>query len=258
MVNILQTDNKMNKNDLLKYSRQIILTEVGIEGQEKLSKSHAIILGLGGLGSPVSLYLVASGLGEITLVDDDKIEISNLQRQVLYAEADIGKHKTIAAKEKLKQINPECKINLFNERFQGNNLKEQIKASDIVIDCSDNFSTRFSLNSLCKNYKKPLISGAAMQWSGQISSFTYEEDSACYRCIFDRQGEEEVTCSNNGIISPLVGIVGSMQALETIKILCGIKSTLKNKLLIFNGLYSQWKIIDIRPDPKCSVCGNKR
>ena len=248
----------MKDKKLLKFSRQIILPEIGIEGQEKLFNSHALIIGLGGLGSPAGLYLVASGIGEITLVDSDNVELSNLQRQILYEINDIGEEKTKSAKEKLKKINPDCKINIFQEKFKKDNLVAQIKNCDIVLDCSDNFSTRFLLNSFCKLYNTPLVSGAALEWTGQLMTFSYENSTACYRCIFHDDGKENLSCADNGIISPLVGIIGSMQALEAIKILCGIGNTLKNKLSIYYGLNAKWKTIELVADPNCPVCGNEK
>ncbi|MDH5765256.1 MAG: molybdopterin-synthase adenylyltransferase MoeB [Gammaproteobacteria bacterium] len=247
----------MNDDQLLRYSRQILLPQFGIEGQQKLLDAHVLIIGLGGLGSPVAMYLAAAGVGQLTLVDHDVVDLSNLQRQIIHNTHSIGKSKVESAKETLLQLNAEIKINSINQKLDDSSIDALIKQVDVVIDASDNFPTRFSINKSCFNNKRPLVSGAAIRMEGQVSIFDLRtEHSPCYRCLYDEQGAVAETCSENGVMSPMVGMIGSIQALETIKLISGIGDTLTGKLLLCDGLHQEWRSMKLRKDPACPVCGN--
>ena len=254
------SDNEINFNDeqMLHYSRQIMLPHFGIEGQQRLKDAHVIIIGLGGLGSPASLYLAASGVGSLTLVDFDTVDNSNLQRQIVHNTGSIGVSKVQSAKMTLLNINPEIIINCVNKKLTQDELEVLIGKTSCVIDATDNFDTRFLINRACVAKKTALISAAAIQYEGQISVFDLtQEDSACYACLYDEHSAEENTnCSDNGILAPVVGILGSMQALEAIKLICNLGETLQNRLLIFDALALQWRTMKLKRDPNCSVCGS--
>jgi len=241
----------MQDQDLLRYSRQILLPEMGIEGQQHLLDSRVLVIGLGGLGSPASMYLAAAGVGALHLVDDDDVDLSNLQRQVVHTTASIGQPKVRSAATMLAALNPTVNITALNSRLDGAALDEAVAQSSVVLDCSDNFATRFAVNASCQRHRRPLVSGAAIRWEGQVSVF---DGSPCYRCLYDESGNDDQRCSNNGVISPLVGIIGSMQALEAIKLLCGCGETLSGRLLLLDGLRMQWREMRLRPDPDCPVC----
>lgn len=246
----------MNDEQLLRYSRQIMLPDMGIEGQRKLLQSKALIIGLGGLGSPIAMYLASSGVGQLTLVDDDQVDLSNLQRQIVHSSDSIGEDKVASAKARLLRLNPECHVVSVNRRLTGPALREQIQAADIVIDACDNFDTRFQVNAACVRTQTPLVSGAAIRWEGQVSVFDLRVDhSPCYRCLYQDQEELAERCSENGVISPLVGIIGSIQALEAIKVLINFGTTLTGKLLLLDGVNMEWRTLKLRKDPTCPVCG---
>jgi adenylyltransferase/sulfurtransferase len=243
----------------LKYSRHIMLPSLDIDGQEKLWQSHALIVGIGGLGCVLSQYLAASGVGELTLIDPDVIEAHNLQRQVLFSESDINKNKSEAAKSKLNQLNSEIKVNAIDKAFTLNSLTtEQINQFDIVIDCTDNLITRNALNQLCFNEKLPLVSGSAIRMEGQVASFTMQANSHCYACMSQFFSEQQQSCSESGVLSPIVGIVGSIQATETIKILAGINTGLSEHLLMIDGLSMEFNRFKITKNPSCSVCNSNQ
>ena len=244
----------MDDATLLRYSRQILLPEIGIEKQQQLQDSHALIIGLGGLGSPVALYLAAAGVGHLTLVDDDVVDLSNLQRQIIHGSETLQQPKVQSAKNRLADINPLCQVGTYQQRLPEPALQQAIQQADAVVDCSDNFATRFLLNRLCYAQQTPLISGAAIRWEGQISVFCYQQGDPCYQCLYADTGEETLHCSENGVIAPLVGIIGSMQALETIKILTQTGETLRSRLLILDTLQQQWRSIRLKTDPQCPVC----
>ena len=246
----------MDDTSLLRYSRQILLPEIGIDGQQRLLDSRVLIIGLGGLGSPVALYLAAAGIGKLCLVDGDQVDLSNLQRQVVHGTGNIGQSKTSSAKERLLDINPECQIEIHETELEETRLNAEIAASDLVIDCSDNFSTRFLLNRLCHINRTSLVSGAAIRWEGQISVFNYAADEACYQCLYGEGSDITETCSENGVVAPLVGIIGSMQALEAIKLLSRTGETLSGRLLVFDALYQQWRTLKLKQDPDCAICSN--
>ena len=247
----------MNDEQLLRYNRHIMLPQIGIEGQQKLHDANILIIGLGGLGSPAAMYLATAGIGQLTLVDDDIVELSNLQRQIVHREKNIGESKVSSAKSNLLAINPEIEINTIDHRLDEPSLLEQIKLADVVLDASDNFDTRFAINRGCIALKTPLVSGAAIQFEGQISVFdSREADCPCYSCLYPDKGEENLSCSENGILAPVVGIIGSMQALEAIKLICQIGQPLRGRLLLFDALALQWRSMNLKKDPGCPVCGS--
>ncbi len=254
------SNQEINLNDeqLLHYSRQIMLPHFGIEGQQQLHDAHVVIVGIGGLGSPAALYLASSGVGTLTLVDFDTVDDSNLQRQIIHHSNNIGTSKVISAKETLLAINPEITIHCVDKKLSQNEFKALISTVDCVIDATDNFATRFLINNACVLQKTALISAAAIQYEGQISVFDLrEENSPCYACLYsESDAEENTNCSDNGILAPVVGILGSMQALEAIKLICNIGETLQRRLLIFDALSLQWRTIKLNKDPNCSTCNN--
>jgi adenylyltransferase/sulfurtransferase len=245
----------MDDNALLRYSRQIMLPELGIEGQQRLCRARVLIIGLGGLGSPAAMYLAAAGIGTLEMADDDQVDLSNLQRQVLHTTDRIGLDKTASAQTGLNAINPETRLVPHNARLQDQALLNAVEAADLVLDCSDNFATRFALNQACHDLRTPLVSGAAIRWDGQITVFDNRPGSPCYRCLYTEDGEEELRCSENGVVAPLVGIIGAMQALEAIKLLSGVGEPLGGRLLMLDALRLQWRELRLRPDPACPVCG---
>ncbi len=245
----------MNDQQLLRYSRQILLPQIDIEGQQALLKSKVLIIGLGGLGSPVALYLAAAGVGEITLVDDDQVELSNLQRQIIHGQADIGRDKVVSAAESLKSLNPDVLVNTVNQRLDRNELVEKVKQVDVVVDCSDNFATRFLLNEVTQQCQVPLVSGAAIRMEGQVTVYdSRQHGSACYRCLYEDTGELQQTCAETGVLSPLLGVIGGMQAIETVKLLTNTGQVLSGRLMIFDAATMAWREIRIKQDPTCPVC----
>ncbi|MDH3342292.1 MAG: molybdopterin-synthase adenylyltransferase MoeB [Gammaproteobacteria bacterium] len=247
----------MNDEQLLRYNRHIMLPQIGIEGQQKLHDAHVLIIGLGGLGSPAAMYLASAGIGKLTLVDDDRVEISNLQRQIVHRSENIGESKVASAKSNLQAINHEIDIVSIDRRLDEAGLEQQIRQADVVLDASDNFGTRFSINRICVAEKKPLVSGAAIQFDGQISVFdSRDQDCPCYSCLYPDKGEDNLTCSENGILAPVVGIIGSMQALEAIKLICQIGEPLYGRLLLFDALSMQWRTMNLKKDPGCPVCSS--
>lgn len=247
----------MNDDQLLRYSRQILLPQLDIDGQQKLLDSHVLIIGLGGLGSPVAMYLAAAGVGHLSLVDDDQVELSNLQRQIVHGQTDIGRDKVASAADTLKEINSTVELELFNERLDGERLEQAVKNADVVVDCSDNFATRFLLNEVTQHCQTPLVSGAAIRMEGQVTVYdSRQENSACYRCLYEDNGELQQTCSESGVLSPLLGIIGGVQAVETVKLITGVGENLSGRLLILDALSMSWREIKLRQDPNCPVCAN--
>ena len=254
------TNIKINFNDeqLLHYSRQIMLPHFGIEGQQLLHEAHVVIMGVGGLGSPAAMYLAAAGTGTLTLVDFDVVDNSNLQRQIAHNTNSIGENKVSSAKNTLQSINPETKVICVNKQLSLEELRTLFTDATCVIDATDNFDTRFLINRACVSQNIPLVSAAAIQYEGQISVFDPRlEDGACYACLYAEGGEENTNCSDNGILAPVVGILGSMQALETIKLICDLGEPLQNRLLIFDALALQWRTMKLKKDPNCPVCSCK-
>lgn len=246
----------MNDQQLLRYSRHILLPEIGIEGQEKLNHAHALIIGAGGLGSPAALFLAASGVGTLTLCDNDTVDLTNLQRQIMHRSSSIGLNKVDSARATLAEINPDVRINNLKERVESARLHELVAQADVILDCSDNFSTRYALNRACVQLKKPLVSGAAIRFSGQVTVFDLrQENSPCYHCLYPENLENEDTrCAEMGVFAPLVGVIGSLQAAEALKLLIGIGTSLCGKLLIMDALHSGLRTIKLSRDNNCPVC----
>jgi len=244
----------MNDEQLLRYSRQIMLPQVDVTGQEKLLASRVLIIGMGGLGSPVAMYLAAAGVGHLVLVDDDEVELSNLQRQIAHNTNDIGLKKVESAKQTIQDLNSDITVTCHDKRLDEKELASEVSAADIVIDGTDNFTTRFALNESCVKNKTPLISGAAIRFEGQVSVFNKTPSSPCYRCLYKDQGELDASCSNNGVLSPVVGIIGSIQANESIKVLLGMGECLDGKLLMLDALNMEWRSLKLKKDPACPVC----
>ncbi len=247
----------MNDQQLLRYSRHILLPEFGIEGQEKLLGAHALIIGAGGLGSPAALFLAASGVGTLTLCDNDTVDLTNLQRQIVHRTASIGQNKVDSASSTLAEINPEVQINSLHERVGSERLHTLVQQADVVLDCSDNFVTRYAVNRACVEMKKPLVSGAATRFSGQVTVFDLRLDhSPCYHCLYPEQSEsEETRCAVMGVFAPLVGIIGSLQAGEALKLLLDAGTSLCGRLLVLEALHMDLRTIKLRRDVNCEICG---
>ncbi|RLA08182.1 MAG: molybdopterin-synthase adenylyltransferase MoeB [Gammaproteobacteria bacterium] len=247
----------MDDDLLLRYNSSIMLPEIDIKGQQKLTQSKVVIMGLGGLGSPVALYLSSTGIGNLTFVDFDKVDITNLQRQIIHSTDDIKKNKTISAREQALKINPDIKINCIDKKLNPQELNNLFKTADIVVDCTDNFASRFAINAACVQSKTPLVSAAAIRFEAQISVYRADlPNSACYNCLYAISKDERENCAEQGIIPPLVGIMGSMQALEVIKVLLNIGKSLQNKLLIFDAKNTNFRVMNLKKDENCPTCGN--
>ena len=249
----------MNDQQLLRYSRHILLDDVGIEGQERVLAAHAIVIGAGGLGSPAALYLAASGVGRITLVDDDAVDLTNLQRQIMHTTARVGMAKVESGREAMLQINPDIAVTALRERVDAARLAELVGSADVVLDCSDNFATRHAVNHACVQARVPLVSGAVIRFDGQLSVFdTRAAASPCYACLFPADSQvEEVACSTMGVFAPLVGVVGAMQAAEALKLLAGAGRSLAGRLLMLDGRSMEWTDIGIARNPTCPVCAGR-
>lgn len=246
----------MNDQQLLRYSRQIMLPQIDAAGQEKLLASTALIIGMGGLGSPAAMYLAAAGVGELILVDFDQVELSNLQRQIIHRTADIGKPKVESAAEKLSQINPDIRLTRINQQLDAAQLTQYVRQADVVIDGSDNFATRFMVNQVCVENRTPLVSGAAIRMEGQLSVFLNNGSGPCYRCLYREEGDEEMRCSENGVLAPVVGIIGSMQAVEAIKVLTGVGEVLNGRLLLLDAVTMDLRTLRFKKDTHCPVCSS--
>jgi molybdopterin/thiamine biosynthesis adenylyltransferase len=248
----------MDDTQLLRYSRHILLDDIGIEGQQKLLAAHALVIGAGGLGSPAALYLASAGVGHITLVDDDTVDLTNLQRQIAHTTARIGQSKAASARITLQQINPGIVVSALNERAGDARLAELVAQADVVLDCTDNFATRHAVNRACVALGRPLVSGAVIRFDGQISVFDPRGGGPCYSCLFPQdQHFEDVACSTMGVFAPLVGVVGAMQAAEALKLLMGIGTSLAGRLLMLDGLNMEWTSIGVGRDAGCPVCAQK-
>ncbi len=245
----------MNDDQLLRYSRQIMLPQVDVAGQEKLLASRVLIIGAGGLGSPAAMYLAAAGVGQLVIADHDVVELSNLQRQLLHHDSDIGRPKADSASDTLRTINPDVAVTPLATRLEGPQLAGEVRQAHVVLDCSDNFDTRFAVNAACVRHRTPLVSGAAIRMEGQVAVFTAgKAGSPCYHCLY-RDGEDaEQTCAENGVLAPLVGIIGSLQALEALKVLLGLGDTLAGRLIVFDGLTHEWRTLKLQRDPECPTC----
>jgi len=240
----------------LRYSRQILLHHVDIDGQLRLKHSRVLIVGLGGLGSPVALYLAAAGVGELHLADFDTVDMTNLQRQIIHDSHSVGQSKVDSAIARLSAINPEVKLVAHRSALDADSLAIAVAAVDLVLDCSDNFGTREAVNAACIAARKPLVSGAAIRLEGQLSVFDPRRDeSPCYHCLYGHGSDDDLTCSEAGVIGPLVGLVGSLQALEALKLLAGFGEPLVGRLLLIDALTSRFRELKVKRDPACSVCG---
>jgi len=247
----------MNDNQLLRYSRHILLPQISYEGQEKLVESHALVVGAGGLGSPVALYLAAGGVGKLTICDFDEVDLTNLQRQIIHTTQSVGLNKALSAQQAIQAMNPDTVVQTVQEKSSVKAFEKLIGEADVVIDCTDNFATRYTLNRICVKLRKPLVSGAAIGFEGQVSVFDMRNAaSPCYQCLFPDMGaEENLRCAENGVFSPLVGIIGTTQAAEAMKLLMGIGESLQGRLLLLDSLAMEWRSIRLSRDPSCKVCG---
>ncbi|WP_028688103.1 molybdopterin-synthase adenylyltransferase MoeB [Pseudomonas fulva] len=248
----------LSDQELLRYSRQVLLSQIDIDGQLRLKQSKALIVGLGGLGSPVALYLAAAGVGELHLADFDTVDLTNLQRQVIHDSASVGMSKVDSALQRLQAINPEIDLIAHRQALDEDSLVAAVSAVDLVLDCSDNFGTREAVNAACVAAAKPLVSGAAIRLEGQLSVFDPRRDySPCYHCLYGHGSEAELTCSEAGVIGPLVGLVGSLQALEAMKLLAGFGEPLVGRLLLIDALGTRIRELRVKRDPGCAVCGER-
>ena len=247
----------MNDEQLLRYSRHILLPEIGVEGQERLRAARALIIGAGGLGCPAALYLASSGIGRLTIADGDKVDLTNLQRQILYRTDSVGKLKADSARAALNAVNPDVEIVALAERIAGDAMARLVAGADVVLDCSDNFATRHALNRACVALRKPLVSGAAIRFDAQVTVFDLRSPAApCYACLFPEEGEvEEVQCAVMGVFAPLTGIAGALQAMEAIKLIAGVGETLGGRLLLLDAKSAEWRTVKVAKDPGCGVCG---
>ncbi|MDR0441541.1 MAG: molybdopterin-synthase adenylyltransferase MoeB [Candidatus Accumulibacter sp.] len=247
----------MNDEQLLRYSRHILLDAIGIEGQTRIVDSHVLIVGAGGLGSPAALYLASAGVGRITLADGDTADLTNLQRQILHTQESIGQSKALSGRAALSRINPEVEVVPVVERLAGERLASRVAEADVALDCCDNFATRHAVNRACVEHRVPLVSGAAARFSGQIAVFDFRRaDSPCYHCLFPEGGDvEEMRCAVTGVFAPLTGIIGAMQAAEALKLISGAGEALTGRLLLLDALTMEWRNMRFGKNPHCAVCG---
>lgn len=248
----------MNDAQLLRYSRHILLDQIGIDGQERLLNAHALVVGAGGLGSPVALYLAAAGVGRITLADHDVVEMTNLQRQIAHDMASLGVNKAESAARRMQAMNPDVRVIPRQERLAGEALDQAVAAADVVLDCSDNFPTRQAVNRACARHRKPLVSGAAVRFDGQMAVFDLRQDDApCYACLFPEDAQDaQMRCAEFGVFAPLVGVIGAMQATEALKLIIGTGESLSGRFLLYDALAAEWRSMRLKKDPGCSVCGD--
>ena len=247
----------LTDEELLRYSRQILLQQVDVDGQLKLKNSRVLIVGLGGLGSPVALYLAAAGVGELHVADFDTVDLTNLQRQIVHDTSSVGQSKVDSALRRLGAINPEIKLVAHPSALDTDSLADAVAAVDLVLDCCDNFGTREAVNKACVAARKPLVSGAAIRLEGQLSVFdSRQPTSPCYHCLYGRGSDEDLTCSEAGVLGPLVGLVGSLQALEALKILAGFGEPLVGRLLLVDAMTTRFRELRVKRDPACRVCGS--
>jgi adenylyltransferase/sulfurtransferase len=246
----------MIDEQLLRYSRQIMLPQIDINGQQNLLDSCVLIIGMGGLGSPLALYLAACGVGEIIIADDDIVDLANLQRQIIHNSNNIGMLKVDSAAQKLVSLNPEIKVSVIAEKLTGEKLKHNVLRADVVVDATDNLAARLEINRQCFFMRKPLVSASAIRWEGQLTVFDSRQPaSPCYQCLYGRLGEVGQSCSENGVVGPVVGMLGCMQANEVIKLITGAGTSLVGRVLMLDALTMEWQVIRLKRDPDCSVCG---
>jgi adenylyltransferase/sulfurtransferase len=245
----------MNKQEKSRYARQIRLSKIGEVGQQKLLDSTVLIIGMGGLGSPAAMYLAAAGIGRIIISDFDQVEDSNLQRQIIHQTKDIGELKALSAKRTIAEINPNCDVEALDWQLEEDELESYAEKADLILDCTDNFPTRFMINRASVKTGTPLVSGAAIRMEGQIASYIPNSGGPCYQCLYKEEFENTETCAMEGVLSPVVGVIGTMQALQAILILIGETEDLHGKLMLFDGLNMEWQSVRIPKNPNCPVCG---
>ena len=246
----------MQDDLLLRYSRHIMLPQIEYAGQEALTRSHALVVGAGGLGAPVAMYLAAAGVGTLTICDFDQVDLTNLQRQIIHTTEAVGQNKALSAQSTIARLNPEIAVHTETDRLSDEAMAVRVRAADVVIDCSDNFATRYLLNRLCFAHKTPLVSGAAIRFEGQLSVFDFRHDeSPCYHCLYPDVGDDQaLRCADNGVFAPLVGMIGTAQAAEAIKVLLRIGQTMQGRLLLLDALSAEWRTVRLKKDPHCAVC----
>ncbi|MBL8395167.1 MAG: HesA/MoeB/ThiF family protein [Candidatus Accumulibacter sp.] len=246
----------MNDGQLLRYSRHILLDEIGIAGQQRLVNASALVIGAGGLGSPAALYLASAGLGRITLADGDTVDLTNLQRQILHTQDRLGQAKALSGQAALRAINPEVVVEAVSSRLAGETLAALVARADVVLDCCDNFATRHAVNRACVEHRRPLVSGAAIRFAGQLAVFdSRRADTPCYNCLFPESDEaDEVRCAVMGVFAPLTGIIGTMQAAEALKLIAGAGEVALGRLWLLDGLTMDWRSVRFGKDPQCRVC----
>ncbi len=247
---------ELSDEESLRYNRQIVLRGFDFDGQEKLKATKALIVGLGGLGCAAAPYLASAGVGQLTLLDFDTVSLSNLQRQILHRDSAIGQAKVDSARQQLSQINPHIRLDAINQQLDDAQLAELIGQQDVVLDCSDNVATREQLNRLCHASKTPLVSGAAIRMEGQIAVFRWQQDEPCYRCISRLFGDATLSCVEAGVMAPLVGVIGSLQAMEAIRVLSDFGNPVPGKLLMYDAMTLQFREMKVAKDPACEVCGH--
>jgi molybdopterin-synthase adenylyltransferase len=243
----------MDDRQLLRYSRHILLPQIDVRGQEKLLAARVLIIGLGGLGSPAAMYLAASGVGHLVLADHDRVDLTNLQRQIVHATERVGQDKVSSAALGIAALNPGVRVTTINQKLEGAALAEQVRLADAVLDTTDNFASRFAINEACMRAGKPLISGAVVRFEGQVAVFP--PGGPCYRCLYTEGGGPDEACATLGVLAPAAGVIGSIQTVETLKVLLGTGRTLAGRLLLFDALQMEWREIQLRKDPRCPVCG---
>lgn len=249
-------NRELSDAQLLRFSRQIMLPELDVAGQERLLNARVLIIGMGGLGSPAALYLAAAGVGTLVVADHDDVELSNLQRQIVHRTDALGEPKVTSAARTLAGLNPDATVLTIGERLTPEQLAAEARAADVVLDATDNFRTRYAINDACWAAGTPLVSGAAIRWEGQVAVFDPRQANApCYRCLYREGSDEALNCAENGVIAPLVGIVGTCQALEAIKLICAVGETLAGYVLYFDARYSEWRKLRLSRDPECPTCG---
>jgi adenylyltransferase/sulfurtransferase len=249
----------MNDQQLLRYSRHILLPEIGIEGQERILAAHALVIGAGGLGSPVAMYLASAGIGTLTLCDGDQVDLTNLQRQIVHRSEALGLPKVESARRTLATINPEVRVEPVAQRLDAEAIDRLVGEAHVVVDCSDNFATRHAINRACVAHRRPLVSGAGVRFDGQVAVFDLRRgDSPCYHCLFPEEGEaEETRCAVMGVFAPLVGIIGAVQAAEALKLVAGVGEPLAGRLLLLDALAMEWREVKLSKDPRCPVCSRQ-
>nr|AUN37358.1 sulfur carrier protein adenylyltransferase ThiF [uncultured bacterium] len=255
----LPPDNDLDDEQLLRYSRHILLPEIGIDGQENIRRSHALIVGLGGLGSPAALFLASAGVGTLTLCDADHVDLTNLQRQIAHDTTTIGVEKVESAAKRIAAINPDVRVRLVPRRVGPPELESLVAEATVVLDCTDNFATRHAINRACVAAAKPLVSGAALRFDGQLAVFdTRDAGAPCYHCIFgEDESIEETRCAVMGVFAPLVGVIGSMQAVEALKLIAPCGEPASGKLMVYDALAAEWRTLKVRRDPQCTACRDR-